>query len=357
MSANNERKEGEPLKGIRLFFLSVLAGAVVLIGGVVPAQAATIIVRPGQSIQAAVDAASPGDTIQVLTGAYRESVVITTPGIALRGVSSPAIIPPGGPSACGFVGICVLGDVDLGTGEVFTYVRNVTVSGFIFRGFEEAGVAVFGGDGTTIQGNQSLQSAPFLLGGEYGIAAFMSKNTRVLSNSANGASEAGIYIGDSPRANATVSGNKTQGNFFGIFVRNAQYGSLTGNTAVNNCAGAVFLGDAPGPVGFFNVSSNNLNNNSLACGDFSGIGIALLGTTGMLVRANTILNNRPVGFPFITGGVVVLEGFGSTIATQNQITNNTIRMNSPDIFWDSLGSNLFANNLCHSSIPKGLCTH
>ena len=41
-------------------------------------------VHPGDSIQAAVDAASPGDTIMVRAGTYRESVRIQTDGLTLR---------------------------------------------------------------------------------------------------------------------------------------------------------------------------------------------------------------------------------------------------------------------------------
>src|SRR6476660_4372130 len=44
----------------------------------------THLVHPGDSIQAAVDAASPGDTIMVGTGTYRESVKIQTDGLTLR---------------------------------------------------------------------------------------------------------------------------------------------------------------------------------------------------------------------------------------------------------------------------------
>ncbi len=340
------------MKSLRLLLVTLAAGVVLLIGGVVPAQAATIIVSGGGSLQAAIDAANPGDTILVETGAYYGPVVISKPRITLRGVSSPAIIGNGTTSVCGDVGVCVLGDVDLGSGTVFSYVGGVTVSGFVVRGFSDSDIAVFGGDGTTISHNQALQT------GEYGIAAFMSKNTRVLANSARGAEEAGIYIGDSPNANATVMGNTAQGNALGIFVRNAQRGTIANNGALNNCAGIFFLADAPGPVGYFSVTGNTLTSNSAGCGDVSGVGVGLIGATGVLVRQNTITHNVPVSpHTFIKGGIVVMQAFGGTVATGNTITANTLSGNSPDIFWDKLGANVFTLNICHSSVPAGLCSH
>src|SRR5919107_3861596 len=49
-----------------------------------PAQAANKVVGPGESIQAAINAADPGDTI-VVRGVHREDVVIRKDGIKLRG--------------------------------------------------------------------------------------------------------------------------------------------------------------------------------------------------------------------------------------------------------------------------------
>ena len=42
-------------------------------------------VKPGQSIQAAVDQARPGDTIEVLPGTYKEQVLVDIDDITLRG--------------------------------------------------------------------------------------------------------------------------------------------------------------------------------------------------------------------------------------------------------------------------------
>ena len=49
------------------------------------AQASIVTLVPGQSIQEAIDAASPGDIIQISPGVYNESINITK-SLILRGV-------------------------------------------------------------------------------------------------------------------------------------------------------------------------------------------------------------------------------------------------------------------------------
>src|SRR3954462_15671588 len=71
-------------------------------------------VHPGESIQKAVDAAKPGDTVLLSPGLYHESVTIKTSDLTLRGLNadSAVIVPDAAStSACGKAGngICVTG--------------------------------------------------------------------------------------------------------------------------------------------------------------------------------------------------------------------------------------------------------
>src|SRR5271165_6606926 len=58
----------------------------------------TIVVGPGQSIQAAINEASPGDTVLIKPGVYHQSVQIRTDGITLRGSGDyrggTVLVPP-----------------------------------------------------------------------------------------------------------------------------------------------------------------------------------------------------------------------------------------------------------------------
>ena len=54
-----------------ILILSLAALALAATAGPASAHLAKVVVRPGESIQAAVDAADPGQTITVLAGTYR----------------------------------------------------------------------------------------------------------------------------------------------------------------------------------------------------------------------------------------------------------------------------------------------
>jgi len=315
------------------------------------------VVRPGQSIQKAINAADPGDTI-VVSGVHHEDVVIRKNGIKLVGDNAVLKPPATGKSKCN-AGICVLGDVDFHTGKVSGYVQNVSVIGFTTRNFKDFGIVAFGAQDARFMKNRAFDN------GEYGITAFSSSGTKIIANLTSGSGEAGIYVGVSPHSDATVAANETYNNLFGILVRNALHGKITANQVHNNCDGMLFLADAPGPAGVFDVMDNKVWNNTRACPateetpPISGIGIALLGARGVQINGNQIIHNVPSGPtkpPFHSGGVVVVSSFKGTLPTNNTVTGNTILRNKPDILWDKSGSgNRLKPNNCKTSKPGRLC--
>lgn len=352
---------------LRRFAVALTTFALGLVVAVAPAQAGRkVVVGPGQSIQAAVDAARPGTKIVVLRGTYRENVTVTKEGIDLIGLGA-VLEPPASPqpSPCSdpenpadVNGFCVLGDVDLDTGEVSEYVDHVSVRGFTIKGFPASGVVAFGARDASYVRNVAIDN------GEYGFAAFASTGTRMLFNRTSGSGEAGLYVGDSPQANATLLGNDTSDNLFGIFIRNALHASLVANRAHDNCVGVLVLGDAPGPAGDLKLIANAIRDNTKACPAeeeeelpaISGIGVALSGSTGVTVRGNLITGNVPSGPTERKGGVVVVSGDAGTPPTDNVIRGNIILRNEPDLFWDGTGTgNVFAPNACRTSVPDGLC--
>jgi nitrous oxidase accessory protein NosD len=206
------------VKGLLRILPGVLLAVPLLavVGGVGSARAQSAvgkIVGPGKSIQKAINAAHPGDTI-VVRGVHREDVVRKN-GISLRGLDAVIEPPPKVGSPCGPSGICVLGDVNSITNKVNKYVNDASISGFTVRGFNGIGIVSFGARNANFTNNTTIDNE------EYGLAAFASTGTRMIANVARGADEAGIYVGVSPNANAKVVSNNTYRNFLGIFVRNA----------------------------------------------------------------------------------------------------------------------------------------
>jgi parallel beta-helix repeat protein len=467
----------------RALSVCVLAGIVVLclalaMGAGSAEAKSSVIVGPGESIQKAVYAAHQGDTI-VVRGVHREDVVIRKDGIELRGDDAVIEAPTGAKAdspcsrAFGTEGICVLGDVDIKTDELTgPRVKNVSVSGFTFRGFKEKGgkygksqvIDVYAARNATIVGNRLVGNVTSGIGatrsvGEtiaknriigvpetrgtgiivqdssrttlvknvvkniplgdraaiaveansidttlekndledngYGVFVADSPGTKFLSNDITDSTEVGTVIlgstgtsivsndirrsGDTSiaivgaeRANnaAKVVGNRISGGPWGIFVANAHGGSFTGNRVHDNCAGMFFEAFKGEPVGGFEVSGNTLAHNTRSCQRqkfgraFSGIGIALLGASGMQLRSNHLWGNVPSGPTRISGGVVVSKDpyyrgteFGGTQKPKNNtVSANHFGRNKPDIFWDESGTgNRFVANLCDESVPGSLC--
>ena len=327
----------------------------------------------GESIQKAVNAADPGDTI-VVRGVHREDVVIRKNGIKLRGLSDAVIEAPArakADSPCSKVfgpeAIYLLGDVNLKTLKLEGQcVSGVSVSGFTIRGFKIAGKGAFvidveGARNATVVGNRAIGNVAG------GIVAVSSVNTTVAKNHVIGSPETdapGISVLSNSRT--TVVGNNISGGAWGIVVESdAHGGSVVGNTFHNNCAGMFFEAFPSQPVDEFEVKANTVENNTRSCGppqfgvNFSGIGIALLGASGMEVTGNQISGSVPSGPTPFSGGVAVATdpfGIGTTKPMNNSVIGNHFGRNKPDIFWDESGSsNSFVGNLCDTSVPSRLC--
>jgi parallel beta-helix repeat protein len=422
----------------------LVASGVALAAAIGSAGAQSSVVGPGESIQKAINAADPGDTI-VVRGVHREDVIIRKNGIKLRGDDAVIKLPdrPKADSPCsravGPEAICVLGNFNLVTGEITgPRVRDVSVSGFTIRGLKDKdalGIDVLGARNATVEGNRVIGMLGVNIGvvgsvnttvaknhligspspetdndaivvegssltkvvnnvvrsypeGQNAIEALDSRDTTIEGNDLIGIKGVGVFVLDSSAtkilsndmsrsgvvgtlilgqksANAKVVDNNISGGSWGIFVTDAHRGSFAGNTIHDNCAGMFFEAFPSQPVGDFEVKANTIEDNTRSCRaaqfgrNFSGIGIALLGASGMEVTANHLSGNVPSGPTAVSGGVVVSTDpfFGGTIKPRNNsVIGNRFGRNKPDIFWDESGSgNRFVGNLCNSSVPSRLC--
>ena len=95
---------------------AVATGALVMVPA---ASAKTRVVKPGKSIQAAINKSETGDVVQVRPGTYRESLEITKEDLILEGERGVVLKPPANApdtlcnqfSEGAVTGICIHGQV------------------------------------------------------------------------------------------------------------------------------------------------------------------------------------------------------------------------------------------------------
>jgi nitrous oxidase accessory protein NosD len=325
------------------------------------------VVRPGESIQAAIDTASPGDTILVKPGTYAEALVVQTDDLTLKGSKGTVLtMPDSADNICTqlsggtVVGICALGEINPETFEVIEYLDGPRISGFTIRGFSDSGIIALATDRLQAIGNRAEDNAG------YGIFSILSTRPLLAHNKATGNGDAGLYVGGEQDVRARVFANTSWDNPIGIFLRDVSNGSATGNNVFGNCTGMLLLANAPGPVTNWKVRHNLVRaNNKTDCGEEdpvpSGSGILLWGASDNEVSRNLVVGNR--GEEPFGGGIVLVtaeaeEPGGAAIAPSgNVVRRNVALRNRPfDISWDGTGTgNRFVDNLCRTSRPEGLC--
>ncbi|MCJ1675959.1 right-handed parallel beta-helix repeat-containing protein [Streptomyces sp. APSN-46.1] len=334
------------------------------VGAAAPSAGAAIHpVRAGESIQAAVDAARPGDTILVLPGTYQESVLITK-RLTLRGMGARTVITPpaagtGAANACAKAGngICVMGSAE-------KRIDGVTVKSLRVSGFGKSGVWASDTDRLRVERVTSENNKI------WGIAQQRSTRGVFSDNTARNNGDAGVFIanmidqegGATDTLGAVVRNNTLTGNRIGATIRRVRNLTVSDNTLTGNCAGLFVVGDESLPrAGAMTVQGNRVSDNNKFCPAttrlpaLQGTGIVLTGAEETLVRSNSITNN--VGASPLSGGIVLFQSFVGATNTNNVIRDNVVTGNkSADLANRGTGTgNTFQNNRCAVSEPAGMC--
>jgi len=333
-------------------FCTVLGVAVFAIASA--ADAAVHRVYPGESIQAAIDAASPGDTILVEPGVYQETgnadygLHITTDNLRLIGKMFNSQGEPGkvrlvhygtqrhgvyaAPAGCG---------PGVGVGECPDELQGFYIRGFSVEDFPRNGIQTRFVNGFEIIRNESVRNL------NNGIYPTISANGRVESNVSYGSLDTAMWV--AAGENVRVIGNKLYDSVIGFEITVSNNVLAMHNDIYNNVVGVGLFhpnaaGNAQLPVMANwvieqnNIHSNNLFPNPAPSGSFqaglpSGVGVLLLGVSDHSVSKNNVDDNAYVGI-----GVL---GWCTAVATGDP-TRNCI--NDPPKADPSANNNLISLN-------------
>ncbi|MFJ5777004.1 nitrous oxide reductase family maturation protein NosD [Streptomyces sp. NPDC093094] len=334
------------------------------IGAAPPAAVPRVhVVLPGQSIQKAVDAAVAGDTVQLLSGTYHESVEISTSGVTLRGLGSRTVIRPAAEKAAGTCaqsgnGICVTGTADRS-------VENVTVASLTVTGFTRSGLFATETDRLNVRKVTATEN------GVWGIAQEHSVRGEFRRNTVRNNGDAGLFLanavaredGASDSQGAVVAHNRMEGNRIGVTVRRLRNLVVAGNQITGNCAGVFVVGDENTPkAGALTVAGNLVVANNKSCPKtarleaLQGSGIVVTGAEETLVTRNLVRDNA--GTSSLSGGIVLFKSFVGSANERNRISGNVLDGNSPADLVNTdpaATTNIFEHNNCRASQPEGLC--
>jgi parallel beta-helix repeat protein len=268
------------------------------------------------SIQAAVIAADPGDTIIVHDGTYIENVVVDK-RLTIRSQNGSAVTTV---------------QANNSADHVFNVTADyVNISGFTVKdawGYAagyKAGIFLSNVTHCNISGNNVTNNGN-------GIYLWISNNTILEDNTAsNSTYEGGILLEYS--SNNTIAGNTANSNSGGILVRlSSNNNTLTNNTASNNDWVGILLANSNDTT----LLSNTANSNYYS-------GIRLYQACNNTLTGNNALHNHNDG----------IELYDSN--NNNTISNNTANSNNWDgiYLWHS-NNNILENNTFNSNSNRGI---
>jgi parallel beta-helix repeat protein len=260
------------------------------------AQAKMIHVGPGgnaqEKLQTALIEAQPGDTVHIAAGRYAlaDGLSVDVDGVTVKGDGPDKTI-------LDFTAQKVAGEGLLITSD------NVVVRDLGIENAAGNGVKSKGSDGIALVNLRvEWTGGPKSTNGAYGLYPVSSKNVLIDRSVVKGASDAGIYVGQSQ--NIIVRGSRAEMNVAGIEIENSYDADVVGNTATNN-AGGILVFDLPDlpQQGGRNVKLTNnqviANNHvnfaapgNIVAGVPSGTGIMVMANSNVLVTGNHVMGNN-----------------------------------------------------------------
>ncbi|MFO0815632.1 MAG: parallel beta-helix domain-containing protein [Gemmatales bacterium] len=274
-------------------------------------QKSIVHIKPGPNVQeellTALIKAKPGTVIEMAEGLYEftASLSLTQPGVTLRGA---------GPDKT----ILSFKKQDQGKEGLIVSVGDFAAENFTLQDSKGDGIKVVGGTNVAFQKVRvRWTEGPKPTNGGYGIYPVTCTNVLIEKCEADGASDAGIYVGQSKQV--IIRECKAHRNVAGIEVENSTEVDVHDNIATNN-SGGILVFDLPNlPVKngkqvrvFRNKVVGNNHDNFAPPGNIvstvpPGTGLMILATDQVECFNNEVTQNQTTGLAIISFQLVGKE--------------------------------------------------
>ena len=254
--------------------------------------------------------AEPGAVIEIPPGthAMTRSLVLNREGITLRGAGEKASILNFSGQIAGAEGLLLSGD-------------NLTLEGFAVEDTRGDAIKVTDSRNVVIRHVRAeWTNGPHTENGAYGIYPVQTENLLVEHSVAIGASDAGIYVGQS--RNIVVRDNVVRYNVAGIEIENSVDADVYDNLAEHNTGGILVFNmpDIPLRGERTRVFDNNVNTNNTA--NFAAPGTAVSGVpagSGIMINSNDLVEifDNSIG-DHNTANIVISSYFSANYAGQRE---------------------------------------
>ena len=201
-----------------------------------PAMARTITVEPGpdaqERLQAALIEAQPGDVVQIGAGRFEltDGLSLDVDRVTVRGAGPDKTV------------LSFKGQLGAGEGLLVTS-DDVVLRGFAVEDSKGDGIKSKGADRIVYKDLRvEWTGGPKPTNGSYGVYPVQSKYILVDGVTVKGASDAGIYVGQSEQI--VVRNSTASGNVAGIEIENSNFADVHDNVAVHN-TGGILVFDLP----------------------------------------------------------------------------------------------------------------
>lgn len=267
------------------------------------AEAAEITVNPADGQEKLVEAlisAQPGDTVLLGEGRFElaDGLSLDADKVRVKGAGAAKTI------------LSFTGQTGSGEGMLVTS-DQVVLEDFAVENTKGDGIKAKGSDQITFRNLRvEWTGGPKESNGAYGVYPVSSKNVLIEGVTVRGASDAGIYVGQSD--NIIVRNNIAEYNVAGIEIENSYRADVTGNTAQHNTGGILVfdLPNLPQMGGhdirvFGNVIGDNDTPNFAPKGNIvglvpKGLGVLVMANRNVHVFDNTFANNGTMHVGIIT---------------------------------------------------------